>query len=136
MIGTNFGAPLAYQYAGRNAKFAYDNFLFYPYNSTSLSWWDVAQYLTCFSGISSAENTTSSSNSTSSASRICDLGVVLSDHIAFYNSWSVDNSLQQLIVQSPTVQGGPGAGTVYEKIKSNSSVDANGITLRQVLYKL
>ncbi len=104
VIGTNFGIPLAIQYAGRYGKLEYDPLRFYPYNSTSLAWWDVAQYVTCFSGFSNSPNSTGIS--TNSAERKCDLGVVLSDRIAFYNSWSLRPNLQQLIVQSPTVQEG------------------------------
>ena len=81
--------------------YSFDPGLLYPYNSSSLAWWDIAQYETCFSGFSLSSNV-----STDSADRKCDRGVVLSDHIAFSNSWSGGANYQQLIVQSPTVQGG------------------------------
>eukprot|EP00291_Cryptomonas_curvata_P014574 CAMPEP_0172155894 /NCGR_PEP_ID=MMETSP1050-20130122/2887_1 /TAXON_ID=233186 /ORGANISM="Cryptomonas curvata, Strain CCAP979/52" /LENGTH=1463 /DNA_ID=CAMNT_0012824859 /DNA_START=66 /DNA_END=4457 /DNA_ORIENTATION=+ len=106
VIGTNFGAPLAIQYAGRNSRIAFEVELFSPYNASSLTWWDVAQYLTCFSGFSNSGNVTDMSMS--SIDRKCDLGVVLSNQIEFFNSWASDTSQQQLIVQSPTVQGGNG----------------------------
>ncbi len=106
VIGTNFGAPLAIRYAGRNARIAFEVERFSPYNASSLAWWDFAQYLTCFSGFSSSGNTTGMSMN--SIDRKCDLGVVLSNQIEFFNSWVSDTSQQQLIVQSPTVQGGNG----------------------------
>ena len=121
IIGRNFGIDLPLAYAGRRQEAAIGPYEWDPPNLlydpaiipdkvSSIKWWDMAQYRTCFSIAEKAEPPPEGTPADKvSLYRKCDAGVVLSEMINLqdmtrhFKGEATPRYLQRMIVKAPVV---------------------------------
>jgi len=135
VTGRNFGGYLAMEYGGRvfdgdDLLREYDSAII-PFNTSSVRWWDWAQYQTCFSGATESDTESDEVVNLRGEDRKCDQGVVYSSKIEIMSTVSGGVPLDRMVVQSPSLIFDQGTvvkfvDVIAQSIAQRSPVDPIG----------
>ena len=139
VMGKNFGVDWFSSYAGR--VYGADgisvilpvNPNVVPFNSSSIAWWDIAQYSACFS--TQKEAATKRQKKETIYDRKCDQGDIKSYNIGLFQGTYLGQPADKMLIESPPVNLMPGKAitsvdVIVASLGLRSEIDPDNATLR------